>query len=62
MSSSVFAHEQRCTSTSCPPHSITHAFQFSHQPFSLVALNLDASILDRPACAALLFQPGGEFE
>jgi len=39
----------------------SHSFEGRDQPFSLVALNFDPSILDRASGAALLLERGGKF-
>ena len=43
-------------------HSKAYFFKNCNQPFSLIALNLDATILDRASCAALLLELASEFE
>src|SRR5579864_1659412 len=42
-------------------HLVAQPFQFGHKPFPLIALNLDASILDRASGPAALLELGGKF-
>ena len=48
------------TSTSGPFHSVAQAFEFLDDPISMVALDFNASLLDRSTGAQPPFQPGGK--
>src|SRR5262249_30703309 len=43
-------------------HTVAHAFQYRNQPLSLVALNLDHAVFDRPAGATPNFELRGQCE
>src|ERR1051325_8543613 len=55
-------HRKLASSSSDSFHSVAHSFQHSCKPLPLIALDLDAAILHRPAGATLLLQRAGEFQ
>src|SRR5690348_9339381 len=59
--SSVLAQGHRNISASHPLRSVAHAFQPGSQSVTLIALNLNHAVLDRPTCTAPNLQLRGQF-